>query len=222
MTTRIEAFNPNLNLLEVLLWEYNEATGLQSIIEQKQAWYEENQVKFWQDWYTNVFNLETANEFGLSVWARILDVPLTFTTPASDPSKIGWAFGPLRKNFNNGNFKQADSGTGLLTTEQKRIVLQLRYFQLTTNADLLSVNQFLSYLFLENYGLVYVRDNYDMTISYVFTFYPPSQLQQVLENFDILPRPTGVKANIELALESFFGFENHANFDNGNFSPGGV
>ena len=65
--SKIQDFTFSANLLESLLWQYNEAETLQSILQQKQDWYDLNFSQFWDDWYNDVFNLQTANNFGLSV-----------------------------------------------------------------------------------------------------------------------------------------------------------
>ena len=80
-TVDIQSFDFSVNLLQALLWEYNEASNLQSILTQKQAWYNTNQSNFWNNWIVNVFDMRTANEFGLTVWSIILDLPLFYSQP---------------------------------------------------------------------------------------------------------------------------------------------
>lgn len=122
----------------------------------------------------------------------------------------------FRKNFNRGNFAPSSSGIKL-TTAQKRLVLQLRYFQLVTRGAIPEINRFLNYVFAD-LGKVYVLDGLDMTINYVFTFLPPSQLRFVLESFDVLPRPAAVGVNYVVTVRETFGFGPfHTNFNRGNF-----
>jgi hypothetical protein len=212
---RIQAFDFSVNLLQALLWQYNEALRLQSLLEQKQAWYDEQYSEFWENWYRDVFDLRTANNFGLSVWAVILNVPLTITT-VGPPSPNIWGFGPFRKNFNRGNFAPSSSGIKL-TTAQKRLVLRLRYFQLVTRGAVPEINEFLADVFAD-FGKVYVLDGLDMTMDYVFTFAPPSQLILVLSQYDILPRPAAVGVNYTILVRDTFGFGPfHRNFNRGNF-----
>ena len=42
---------------------------------------------------------------------------------------------------------------------------------------------------------VYVVDNHDMTMTYVFNFQPDQFLRYMLEVMDLFPRPSGVKSN---------------------------
>lgn len=92
MSSAIEEFDYSVNLLRALLWRHNDATSLQGLLQSKSAWYASQQSQFWSDWFTNVFNLNTANEFGLSVWAIILGVPLSLIVPPNAGPQFG--FGP--------------------------------------------------------------------------------------------------------------------------------
>lgn len=214
--SQIQEFDYSVDLLRALLWQYNDAARLQSLLQSKQDWYNVNQKEFWENWYRDVFNLQTANDFGLAVWAIILDVPLLVASQGDPPSKPIWGFGQYRKNFNNGNF--ASISSSLLTTEQKRLILRLRYFQLYTRATVPEINAFLGDLFAP-YGSGYVIDNLDMTARYIFFNPLPSALATVLTEFDLLPRPASVKIDFEiLGVNDSWGFGvNHENFTNGNF-----
>jgi hypothetical protein len=218
---RVQALDFSVDLLRNLLWQYNDATRLQRLLELKQAWYDENQTKFWTDWVHDVFDLATANDFGLSVWAIILNVPLVVTPPPNGNKPI-WGFGTgnTRVNFNNGNFAATSSSFGL-TTAQKRLVLRLRYFQLVTRGAAPEINAFMAYLFSDQ-GTVYVADTGGMKARYVFSFPPNSALELVLRSYDLLPRPAGVGADFVVIGESDgWGFGRYrTNFTNGNFHHG--
>lgn len=151
------------------------------------------------------------------MWARILNVPLVATVPASEDRPV-FGFGEFNLNFHNGNFGRDISGTINLTTEQKRLVLRLRYFQLISNGTVPEINAFLRLLFGEQ-GVAYVLDSLDMTYAvYVFDFVPASAVLFVLEQFDLLPRPAGVGTQIVIAPGESFGFAPYyLNFENGNF-----
>lgn len=214
--TQIQAFDFSVDLLRALLWQYNDAARLEGLLRQKQAWYDANQAAFWTDWITDVFDLRTANDFGLAVWAILLNIPLVVASAVDPADKPIWGFDQYRENFNNGNFASlAASG---LTSEQKRIVLRLRYFQLVSTGKVPEVNAFLAYLF-GNLGPAYVRDGYNMTARYVFEFPLSSALETVLTEYDLLPRPAGVKVDyVILGDADGWGFGRyHENFTNGNF-----
>lgn len=215
MATRYQAVDFSIDLLQAILWQYNDAERLQSLLVSKQAWYDREYLAFWQDWYRDVFDLRTATEFGQSVWCIILGLPLTIE-PVQNQSDALWGFGPDKFNFNRGNF--APSSTGVtLTLEERRILLQLRYFQLVTRGAVPEINRMLRYVF-GGYGKAYVRDNLNMTLTYIFEFAPPARLLSLLQFYDVLPRPAGVGIDFETTLRDFWGFGS----DNVNFNRGGL
>lgn len=117
-----------LDLLQSLIWQQNDAERIESLIQQKQDWYTGNQTEFWQDWYDNVFNLQTANEFGCAVWSIILDILISTDATATRYQSVFW-FWRRSSNFDNSNFAPSDPLQPILTMLQKRFVLKLRYFQ---------------------------------------------------------------------------------------------
>jgi hypothetical protein len=215
----VQTFDSSVNLLRAILWQYDSAPRLRSLLEQKQSWYDVNQAAFWDDWFTDVFDLRTANEFGLSVWAVLLDVPLVINAPPTDDRPV-FGFGVYNRNFFDGYFGRDTGNAFPLTVEQKRLVLRLRYFQLVTRGAVTEINAFLAQIFADE-GRVYVADNLDMSIGYIFDFVPSAALRQVLENYDLLPRPAGVRVGYLVQPTNSFGFAPFwANFFDGNF--GGV
>ncbi len=230
---RIQEFDYSVNLLQSILWQYGEASNLLSLINSKQAWYEINQTEFWTNWYNDVFNLQTANEFGLSVWSYILNVPFYVLNTSEPSDKPLWGFNaiigswPTLKNtylnFGNGNFSTRGQII-TLTAEEQRFLLRLRYFQLysngvvevsgvsiPTNQPIVGINNFLQYLVSTSdigyTGQIYVLDGLDMTMTYVFTTTNfPAFLLSAIKEFDIFPRPAGVGLKYYINYTQQFGF----------------
>lgn len=242
--SRIQEFDFSVNLLQSILWQYNDALKIQSLLNQKQDWYNTNQTAFWQNWYNNVFNLLTANNFGLSVWAVLLQVPLyvsTDTEPTDAPFLGFNAFNPTYPDLINTywNFGGADGTTGanfsdrgteyILSTEQQRVLLRLRYFQLTSRGAIPEINSFLNYLAATSpsdvWGNAWVLDLFNMNMRYVFDFNISPQFLQVLLDLDILPRPAAVGLQYYVTNDQVWGFDTkpatsgNENFNNGNFIP---
>lgn len=210
---RIQPFDFSVDLLRAILWQYNDAARLQSLLQSKASWYAEEQEGFWTDWLRDVFDLTTANDFGLSVWGIILGVPLSYGIPSSGPRPV-FGFGQYNLNFNNGNFGRDASGVAGLTIDQKRLVLRLRYFQLTSDGTVPHIN----FVLREVFGSGYVVDRQDMTASYIFPAALPSPVVTILREFDLLPRPAGVGINIQIDPANVFGFDPfYQNFNNGGF-----
>lgn len=90
MTTRIQEFDYSIDLLRALLWQDNKAPQMTALLQQKQAWYDENVSTFWENWVRDVFDIRTANEFGLAVWAIILGVPTSVILPPTNKANFGF------------------------------------------------------------------------------------------------------------------------------------
>lgn len=222
MTYSIQQFDFSADLLRALLWQYNDASNIESLITQKNEWYDGVQNQFWENWVTDVFDLRTANDFGCSVWAYILNFPVILAQEENTETvDVPFGFGTDKANFSSpSNFANITGSALYLTTEQKRLILRLRYFSMTTSGCVPEINRFLNYLFAEDYGVVYLIDNNDMTQTYVFQFQPDYWLQKVLDIYDILPRPAGVKSEMVVTSSNYFGFgTDKLNFGNGNFNP---
>ena len=123
--TTIREFDFSVDLLEALLWQYNDAERLQGLLERKNAWHAEAHSAFWEDWYRDVFDLRTANDFRLSVWSIILDLPLFAPLPPG-VDEDAWGVEGFRKNFTYGNFVSSGVTVTRLDTEQTRLALRLR------------------------------------------------------------------------------------------------
>ena len=191
MTDTIADFDSSVDLVRALLWQHDNATALRSLIESKQDWYNINQTTFWANWYRDVFNVDTANDFGLAVWGRILNVGLGLQVD----STIGiphFGFGIYHLNFNNGNFARATSGEQALSTDQKRLIIRLRYYQLISRGTVVEINEAMTRIF-GDLGQVFVRDPLDISkITYVFKFTPSSRVRLILDRMNLLPRPSGI------------------------------
>ena len=205
-----------VNLNRALLWQHESAEKLKALVMAEQEDFDARVNNFYTDWVHDVFNVDTANEFGLGIWARILKVNLGISKPKSN-NKRPFAFGNKRGNF-GATFATSKSGYYGLTVEQKRLIVKLRYAQLTTRPSAIAINEVINSVF-KNYGTVFVRDTLSMEfIEYVFGFGENYFIRQVLENFNLLPRPSGVGVKYSFDARDPWGFEIYnENFDNGNF-----
>ena len=211
--TTVQQFDFSVDLLRAILWQYDGASGLQSLLRSKAAWYDENQRDFWNAWERDVFDLTTANDFGCAVWGLILAVPLSIGLPGTG-SRPNWGFGPDNLPFELGTFGRLGSGVTGLSLAQKRFVLRLRYFQLISDGSVPHTNFVLQQVF----GQGYVVDNNDMTVTYVFETELPIAVRTLIDQFDLLPRPAGVGINIIYLTNPVWGFgPENFNFENAPF-----
>lgn len=185
-------------------WRYDQSTNLLSLLKAKNTWYATNHTTFWRGWNTSIFDLKNANNFGVAVWAFILNVPLTALSLRD--SYRYWAFGPTRENFTEvnvpgeinptgGNFPPLTPGGAISTLEEKIQALRLKYYALTSDCSIVNINAALADVFAGK-GLCYVEDHEDMTMTYVFTFPISSDFRVSMLEYGLLPKPAGVKINI--------------------------
>jgi hypothetical protein len=179
---------------DVILWQYETATNLKNLISKKQEFYNQSIDKFFNDWYTDVFNIDTANYFGLIVWAIILGcseyVELT--------SKIGqkaFGFGEFHKNFYESNFALT-SYIYSLPTESLRKVLKAQMYNFNSNGSLYDINKVLNVIYPEHNPYA----TYDRETN-VLTYHFPVPLSEEDMNIvmfsNMLPAPVGVKRSID-------------------------
>jgi hypothetical protein len=146
------------NIQQALKWMHNNAPNIQSLVNQKSNWYSQFHTTFWDNWKTNIFNIATANPFGIMVWCTILGVPASlFGLYVSDATS--WAYGINRQNFvysgidpsiqnpnmQGGNFF-GGGNTTILNIQEARWTLMLRYAALTSNGRLSLINKMLNWI----------------------------------------------------------------------------
>lgn len=203
---KVANYNFKCDLSPVKLWQYDEAEKLKGLVDNMQTFMDENVQGFYENLRDNVFNLENANSFGLSIWGALLGVP--------------------RPTYTDGGVEVEFSD------EQYRLLLRARIYLLTFDGSARALNEFFHIVFPDL--IVSVKDNGDMTadISVLNEIDPAIEIlfhQPYVSIF--LPRPSGVQYNISTAPTDYtkvFGFEGQtdengdsvAGFDNGTFFQG--
>lgn len=150
----------NTDIRMALKWQQNKAPNITLLINQKANWYDQFQTQFWTNWTTNVFEIRTANPFGLLIWCIILGVPSQLFGLSSNAR--AWAYGKFRQNFVarpgtvpfppdnpniiGGNFAGGGQTT-ILNLDEARWILRLRYVALVSNGRLAFVNYMLNFIF---------------------------------------------------------------------------
>lgn len=171
-------YSPDIDFQKHIFWQYNNAPALNSLVNQKQQWYLTNHSNFWNNWVKNVLNIQTANDYGLSIWGLLLGVPRNYIV--------------------NGE-------TLTLTTSQYRTVILARMQLIKMRGTVPEINKLLKLLFGQ-YGKAYVIDNHDMTMTYHFNFNLTDLQIAVLNNVKLLPRPAGVNILLVALGNDVFGF----------------
>lgn len=151
----------NGDLTQAMKWMQSNAPNIQSLVNQKAAWYAKYNDSFWSDFQVNTFDLRTANNFGLLIWCIILGVPsqLFGLYPTGD----AWAYGTNRQNYIydptfdpghtlpspntiGGNF-YGGGNTTVVDLADVRAALQLRYVALVSNGSVKWINYMLNWIF---------------------------------------------------------------------------
>lgn len=208
---------------DVFLWQYANAHWLNAILQDSFDFFKESTLSFWDKWYTDVFNLDTANAFGLEVWGRILGVKRPASAPQNyvvdsdnvlrflnvndqtwhaiwlkgNPSQFAIELSPQNENI---------QGSIPITDAMYRRCLKAKLFLLYSNYSVSDINRYLNYLF-PNRG-VYAKDNLNMTMDIVFSYVPTDVELSIITFKDFAPRPAGVWMNyaIDLLSDATFGF----------------
>lgn len=209
---------------DVFLWQYAKAHFLNSLLSAKFDFFKNSAFGFFSDWYKDVFNLDTANAFGLEVWGRILGVKRPSSAPqnyvvdndnvlrfknANDDSWHSiWISGnPARLSVETNPDNSGVQGAIPISDTMYRRCLKAKLFLLYSNYSVNDIDRYLKYLFPN--GGVYARDNLNMTMDIIFTYVPSDVELSVITFKDFSPRPAGVWLNygIDILSKSTFGFE---------------
>lgn len=143
--------------------------------------------------YQQMWDIDSAVGYGLDVWGRILGVGRVLQVPTND--YLGWEQQAEALTFDHGILFRGTRATdnATLTDEAYRKLLLAKAALNITDSSIPAINQILLNLFGEGY----VRDNLDMTITYVFAApLDPVETSIVLRS-GVLPRPCGVLATVE-------------------------
>lgn len=152
-----------------------------------------------------VWNVETAQGFGLDIWGRIVGVDRTLNVPADTPNPGMFPFTP---------------GVVTLTDSQFRTVVLVKALANITNGTATGLNQLLSNLFAGR-GRCYVLDMGAMSMRLVTEFFLQPFEYVIITQSGVAPRPAGVLVNILQSDPSqTFGFAEAIQFqpfDQGTF-----
>jgi hypothetical protein len=148
------------------------------------------------DFYDWMWNVATAQGYGLDVWGRIVGVSRILQLPEGSPDYVGFQ---EAGDSNATGWNQAPWFSGgtltssiVLGDSDFRTLIYAKAASNICDGATPSINSILLGLF-PGRGPCYVTDNQNMTISYTFSFVlTPVELQLA----GVLPTPVGVSANV--------------------------
>lgn len=176
--------------------------------------------------YNFVWNVMTAQGFGLDIWGRIVGISRYVAIPGI-PLWFGFQDGgiPDYTPFNEGPFfVRGDSGMptdqfALSDMAYLRLIL-VKALSNISNCSARTINQLLTNLFAGR-GRCFVNDLGGMQIQYLFEFFLQPYERAILTGSRALLHPAGVGVSISIVPPGLtFGFEEAlpiATFDEGTF-----
>lgn len=180
-----------------------------------------------EQFYNFVWNVDTAQGFGLDIWGKIVGISRLLHIPVDSPT-FGFENSdtpPDWSPFNQGTFYtgELNSQTYTLPDAGYRILILTKALANIAATTAPSLNRLLQNLF-PNRGRAYVVDLGNMAMRYVFEFSLTSVEFAILTQSGALPHPAGVSVDVQIVpTGGNFGFAEQGGdaqpFDVGVFAP---
>lgn len=186
-----------LDVYRTVISQYANSPTLTALIENLNE-YIDPRVNF-AAFYDYVWNVDTAQGFGLDIWGRIVGVSRLLRIP--NTSKIlgfsNASIPPDWQPFNQGTFNTGNSSTQtyVLPDATFRTLILTKALANIVATNAASMNQLLRNLF-PGRGRTYVRDNGAMSMTFVFEFSLTPAEYAILTESGALPHPAGVQYNV--------------------------
>ena len=151
--------------------------------------------------YDQIWNVATAQGYGLDVWGRIVGVGRVLQVASgtyfgfsnsADASQVGWS--------QTGIWYSGGAATSnyALTDDAYRTLIYAKALANICDGSITAINAILMLLFSES-GQAYVTDGQNMTMTYAFNFVLSPVQQSIVFGSGVLPKPTGVSTSITQA-----------------------
>lgn len=152
-----------------------------------------------QNFFDFIWNVDTAQGYGLDVWGRIVGVTRVLNVGSSSGGYFGFEEATILSafGFNQQPFYAGSPLTNnfSLSDDTFRVLIFAKALANICDGSTKAINQLLLNLF-PNRGNCYVTDNLDMTMTYTFDFVLTPVEQAILGQSNVLPKPVGVSAVI--------------------------
>lgn len=182
---------PILDIIDTILSQYANSPILLKLVRFFIEWFASGDR--FDAWYRDVWNTATAKGYGLDLWGRILGVTRVLEVPAGvylgfeqDEQARPFGFGILYRGGRSTN-------SAALTDAAYRLLLLAKAALNITDGSTPSTNKILIALF----GDGYVRDNGDLTITYVFSRTLTPVETAIIYQSGAIPKPIGVSFTVE-------------------------
>lgn len=195
-----------INVEQTIISQYGNSSTIGQLI-QNMNQYLDPRADF-DTFYDFVWNVDTAQGFGLDIWGRIVNIGRDLLIP-DDPLYWGFleAF-PGSYPFGEQPFWDGTPGathTYTLADDAYRKLILVKALSNITATNARSLNQLLQNLFADR-GRCYVNDLGGMKIRFTFEFLLTSYEFAIMTQSGAIPRPAGVGASIFNTNLPTFGF----------------
>ncbi len=163
-----------------------------------------------QAFYDYVWNIETAQGFGLDILGRIVNISRELRVDNS-PMYLGFSQQAEAQPFGFGTFYNGVTTTSVfkLADDAYRKLILVKALANISATNAPSLNKLLQNLFAGR-GRCYVNDLGNMQFRYTFEFNLEPYEKAIITQSGALPRPAGVKAYSLQVPINFFGFSEQA------------
>lgn len=189
------ALAPNLNL--TVISQYAQSPVLMQLIQNCGAYFD--QSVNWNNFYLYVWNIASAQGFGLDFWGQVLGVTRYLTIPVTAQylGLTGSAGTASGYPFDVGVFFDGatDTETYRLPDPDYLTLLYAKAFANICRCCIPVLNQLLMTLFA-GYGDAYVIDNGNMAMTFYLGWAPTAIQLAILQQSGVVPHPTGVAVSV--------------------------
>ena len=189
------AVSPNIDA--TLISQYAQSPVLTQLIDNCAQYFD--QSANWGNFYQYVWNIDTAENWGLDFWGKILGVSRYLTLPVTaqylglegaDGTASGYPFG-VGVFFDGATATQ----TYALPDPDYRTLLYAKALANISRTSIPALNQLLMLLFAGQ-GDAYVEDNGNMQMTYYLGWTPTNIQLAIMEQSGVMPHPTGVSVTV--------------------------
>lgn len=197
-----------INVDRTIISQYATAPTMTALIQDMNEWIDPR-VKM-DEFFSFVWNVNTAQGFGLDIWGRIVGVSRLLRIPGNDPI-VGFDNADVPPDWqpmSQGRFSRGDT-TGQayeLPDDAYRTLILTKALANIVSTSSQSINRLLQNLF-PGRGRAYVRDLGGMAMQFVFNFSLTPTEYAILTQSGVLPHPAGVFYSvIVVPVAHLFGF----------------
>lgn len=166
-----------------------------------------------QAFYDFVWNVDTAQGFGLDIWGRIVGVSRLVVLP-NDGLTFGFRNASVPqdwKPFGGGTFHSGATASQayFLPDSTYRVLILAKGLANIAATTAPAMNRLIQNLF-PGRGRAYVQDLGGMAFAYVFQFAITLAEYAILTSSGVMPHPAGVRFSVVVIAERYFGFSQQA------------